>query len=132
MAELLGRDAILAAEDYAYEDVDVPEWGGVVRVRSMTGAQRDAFEWSVQKAGPGGRREFDQTDFRAKFVSRVVVDEAGARVFTHDDVKALSGKSAAALQRVFEVGSRLAGLTAGDIETLEGNSDGPSGASTSA
>lgn len=132
MTDYLTKDAILAADDAMYEDVDVPEWGGVVRVKSLNGAQRDAFEASIQKLGKDGSREFDQHDFRAKFVSRVCVDHNGDRIFTNMDVKALSEKSAAALQRVFDVGARLSGLTQGDIETLEGNSDGPSDASTSA
>lgn len=132
MTEYLSRDAILAADDATYEDVDVPEWGGTVRVKSLNGAQRDAFEASIQKLGKDGKREFDQHDFRAKFVSRVCVDHSGARLFTNADVQALSEKSAAALQRVFNVGTRLSGLTKGDIKTLEGNSDGPSDASTSA
>jgi len=132
MAEYLSRDAILAADDATYEDVAVPEWGGTVRVRALNGAQRDAFEASIQKLGKDGSRTFDPSDFRAKFVSRVIVDESGARIFTNADVKALSEKSAAALQRVFDAGARLSGLTEADIGTLEGNSGGPSDGSTSA
>ena len=30
---LLSRDAILQAQDLPHEDVEVPEWGGMVRVR---------------------------------------------------------------------------------------------------
>ena len=43
----LTRDAILQATDLTFEDVAVPEWGGVVRVRGLTGTERDAFEASV-------------------------------------------------------------------------------------
>ena len=43
----LSRDAILQREDIKTEDVEVPEWGGTVRVRGMTGVQRDAFEASL-------------------------------------------------------------------------------------
>jgi hypothetical protein len=131
MTEYLSRDAILKADDATYEDVPVPEWGGTVRVRGMSGAQRDAFEASIVRV-KGGSREFNSDDFRAKFVSRVCVDEKGARLFTTADVKALSGKSAVALQRVFDAGTKLSGLSAGDVASLEGNSDGQSDASTSA
>jgi hypothetical protein len=33
---LLSKSAILCANDLQTEDVDVPEWGGAVRVRSFT------------------------------------------------------------------------------------------------
>ena len=39
---LLSKSAILCANDLQTEDVDVPEWGGTVRVRSFTGRERDA------------------------------------------------------------------------------------------
>ena len=42
----LNREAILAAEDLPRELVEVPEWGGAVYVRALTGAERDQFEAS--------------------------------------------------------------------------------------
>jgi len=44
---LLTRDAILEAQDLQHEEVYIPEWGGSVRVRTLTGAERDAFEQSI-------------------------------------------------------------------------------------
>ena len=44
---LLSKTAILCANDLQTEDVEVPEWGGAVRVRSFTGRERDAFEASM-------------------------------------------------------------------------------------
>lgn len=34
--QYLSLEQILAADDVVYDDVQVPEWGGVVRVRSLT------------------------------------------------------------------------------------------------
>lgn len=34
--QYLSQEEILAADDVVYDDVQVPEWGGVVRVRSLT------------------------------------------------------------------------------------------------
>ena len=44
---ILGKKAILAAQDIPTEPVAVPEWGGEVLVRGLSGADRDAFEASV-------------------------------------------------------------------------------------
>jgi hypothetical protein len=115
---LLSRDAILSASDLPTEDVEVPEWGGSVRVRTMTGAERDQLE-GEQIALPKG----DQArNFRARLVVRTACDEAGASLFTVSDVNALAGKSAAALDRVFTVATRLNGMSKTDVEELEKNS----------
>ena len=46
---LLTKSAILAANDLKTQDVDVPEWGGAVRVRAFSGRERDAFEQAVKR-----------------------------------------------------------------------------------
>ena len=38
---LLSAAEILAADDLPTEDVEVSEWNGTVRVRALTGAERD-------------------------------------------------------------------------------------------
>ena len=48
---ILNKAAILAAEDLKTETVAVPEWGGEVRVRTLTGTERDAFESGLVAEG---------------------------------------------------------------------------------
>ena len=50
--KLLSRDEILAASDLTKELVEVPEWGGSVYVRAMTGTERDSYEESVLEIRP--------------------------------------------------------------------------------
>jgi hypothetical protein len=121
---LLTRDAILAAPDLATIEVDVPEWGGVVRVRALSGAERDAFEASCMKEKHDGKTQFDPRNMRAKLVALCLVDERGLRLFQQDDVKSLGRKSAKALSRVFDAAAKLNGLSDEDVKSLEGNSDG--------
>ena len=127
---ILGRDAILAAQDAVTEQVDVPEWGGAVLVKAMSGEQRDAFEKSILKDKADPSKGVEMRDFRARFAARVIVDAKGTRLFTDEDVKALSRKSAKALDRVYDAGARLAGLRKEDAERLAGNSDAQSDGST--
>jgi len=117
---LLKRDEILAAMDLPTEDVEVPEWGGTVRVRSLTGAERDTFEASVVEMR-GKRVETHTDNIRAKLVAAACIGEDGKRLFTEADVEALGGKSASALDRVFGVAQRLSGLTPKDVEDLSKN-----------
>lgn len=128
---LLTKAGILAANDLKTEDVDVPEWGGAVRVRSFTGRERDAFEAAMVR-GDGKERKVDLTNMRARLVGLTVIDEAGQRLFTDEEVDLLGAKSGAALDRVFAVAQKLNGLSGADVEELTKNSSGgPSAASTS-
>jgi hypothetical protein len=120
MSKLLGRDAIFAVSDLQTEDVPVPEWGGTVRVKGLTGSERDAFEESCV-SGKGKNASFKMTNIRAKLVAKTVVDEKGELIFKEADVEALGKKSGAALDRVFSVAQRISGITKEDIEELEKN-----------
>lgn len=120
--EYLTRDVILQADDLLVEDVEVPEWGGVVRVRGLTGAERDDFEASVVEQR-GKKTRLNMQNFRAKLVVRAAINGDGQRLFSDKDAPLLGRKSAAALQRVFEVAQRLSGLSDEDVEELVGNFD---------
>ena len=129
---LLSKTAILTAQDLQTEDVEVPEWGGAVRVRSFTGRERDAFEASMVR-GEGRDRKVDLTNMRARLVGLTVIDETGQRLFTDEEVDLLGAKSGAALDRVFAIAQKLNGLSGSDVEELSKNSSGvPSAVSTSA
>ncbi|WP_232340792.1 hypothetical protein [Burkholderia pseudomallei] len=111
----------------------MPEWGGSVIIRTMTGTQRDAYEASLMKRGPTGGYEVDTINMRAKLVAYTAVDEAGALLFSPSDLGELAGKSAAALERLFVVAQRLNGLSSTSTADAEKNSaSGLDGGSTSA
>ena len=121
LGSYLTRDAILAAAALKTEEVDVPEWGGVVLVRELRGRERD--EWEASLAVQRGKQMVpDVANMRAKLVARSIVGGDGEPVFTQQDVAALGELSAAALDRVFEVASRLSGLDEKDLEAASGNS----------
>jgi hypothetical protein len=136
--ELLGRDDILNADDIVYEEVPVPEWtkngkAGVVRVKALAAIERDDFEKSLVLGTIGNKNtKIDTSNIRAKLCARAIVGRDNQRLFTDNDVMRLGAKSAAALNRVYEVAARLAKITEEDIEELKGNSDSdPSGVSLS-
>lgn len=118
----LSREDILGASDLQYEDVEVPEWGGTVRLRGLTGSERDEFEAGIVRRR-GRDVEANLQNIRAKLVSLAAVDEDGKRLFSEADVAALGRKSARALDRLFSVAQRLSGLTDNDVEELAKNSE---------
>ena len=117
---MLTRDEILKKVDTQIKIVKVPEWGGDVRVRGMTGEERDAFEGSIVTV-VGGKSVVDTKNIRAKLIVQCVVDEKGERMFSEEDINVLGKKSASALQRVFSLAGDLCGLTEGEIEKIAKN-----------
>ncbi len=113
----LTRDEILDIQDIVIEEVDVTEWGGSVYVKGMTGAERDKFEVSIVKTR-GKQASVNMQNIRAKLAAQSICDKDGKRLFTMKDVNALGEKSAAALQRVFNVAQRLSGISDDDLEEL--------------
>ncbi|MFE0101152.1 hypothetical protein [Streptomyces sp. NPDC059009] len=127
---LLSRDQILKVDDLKTEDVDVPEWGGSVRLRMLTGAERDSFEQSMIDTR-GGKQKTNLANFRARLIARCVVTDTGERMFSPPDIDALGRKSAAALGRLFDACQRMNGFSAADVEELtEGFGDAPSAPAT--
>jgi hypothetical protein len=129
---LLTREQIIGADDRKTVDVEVPEWGGTVRLRGMSGAERDEYEAGIISVGANGSREVNLKNMRARLVAFSCIDEAGEHMFSADDVSALGEKSAAALERVFDVARKLSGLADADVEELAaGFTPAPSDGSTS-
>lgn len=133
---LLTRNMILAAPDLTTETVAVPEWGGEVLVRSLTGSERDQYESEFMVIDTSGAKptyEMEMGNARARLVALSLVDENGERMFDDTDVIALGKKSAAALDRVYNVARRLSALSDDDVEEMRKNSKrGQAGGSASA
>ena len=131
MSKYLSREAILAMEDRTYQDCRIKEWGGMVRVQSLTGTERDQWEAACQEE-KGGEKKFTTDKLREKLLSFCLVDAEGNKLFSEGDIALLAGKNAAALTRLFTVASKLNGIGAQDVEELTKNSEAaPSGDSIS-
>jgi len=127
---VLSKEQILSVDDMQYRDVSVPEWGGVVRLKSLSGMQRDRLEAEVQSLGQG--KGLGSANLRAKFAQAAIVDSNGKRMFEAADLDKLGRKSAAALSRVFTVIVEMNAMTKQDVEDLAGESEaGQAGDSSS-
>jgi hypothetical protein len=122
--KILKREEILKIDDIKTEEVLVPEWGaGVgVLVRGLNGAERDRFEGSILDQS-GKKTKVNMQNARARLVQMSTVDEDGKLIFSAADVLALGSKNAAALDRIFDVASRLSGISEDDMEELVKNSE---------
>jgi hypothetical protein len=124
----LTREQIFAALDLPVKDVDVPEWGGHIGLRVMSGTEREEFEGSVLEAK---ERDESTKEFRAKLVAFCAVDANGERLFSLEHLEALGKKSAVVIDRLADVCLRINAMGK-YIEVAEKNSAaGTPGASTS-
>jgi hypothetical protein len=114
---LLNRDQILEAEDREFVEVPCPEWGGDVRLRSITGTQRDRYEQSLMSSN-GADRKMNLTNARVKLIVLCAVDETGRPLFTSEDVQALGRKNAAPIDRLFDACRKLSGMSAEDVDRM--------------
>jgi len=131
MKELTAEE-ILGMEDIVEELVEVPEWKGTVRIRGLTGRERDAYEASLlEQRGRSTRANLHNA--RTKLVVLSARNANGSRMFTEAQIGELSAKSASALDRIWKKARDLSGMSDEDVEELTlGFDDAPSEPSTSA
>lgn len=120
---ILGRDSILAAQDIKIELVNVPEWGGAVYVRGLTGAERAEYEMGLVEMKGGKVVKVNSTDSYPRLALCCCVDSddpaTAQRLFNDADLDALRQKSGAPLARIAKVALRLSGMGRQAEETLE-------------
>lgn len=121
----LSKKAILAAKDTKLKGpVAVPEWGGDVYFRTISGLERDQFEdaYSEQK----------MKAFRARFLVLTISDENGDRLFADNEIEALGQKSSVVINRLFDEAWQHNAFTQEAVDALgEGSSPDQSEGSTS-
>ncbi|MDS1269691.1 hypothetical protein RIF23_05225 [Lipingzhangella sp. LS1_29] len=132
---LLDKSAILAAGDLPTEEIHVPEWGGTVRLRGLSGAERSRLEATMiaSKGQSVNVRTEALRTLRERLLALCLVDANDNRLFTDDEISELGRKSGAVLQRLFERAQQLSGMGQDDAEEMTGESaGGPSEGSASA
>ncbi len=121
MASKLGAKILARSKDrLRREDVTdlVPEWkddlgGARIFVRAMTGMERDAWEAERSPLAYDEDGKLQQSvnsrNIRARGVSRVLVDEAGERLFPDPDELG-QAEDGDVLNRLYEAFLRVSGL----------------------
>lgn len=109
------RDKILAIkDDTPSEIVSIPEWGVDVLVRGFSLGAKDDFMASI--VDPETRKPNVKAFNVGVLVGTAYDPETGAKLFTEADIPVLKEKSAAAIQRLVDAGTRLSGLTDEAVE----------------
>lgn len=110
----LTRDDILGAPKVHVEEMDVPELGGTVFVRAMTGAEWNSIEQAIMKK--------ELSNWRARLAAICLSDEEGNRLFKDSDTNSLASKLPhVALDRIADKAFDVNRLKNAGIEEIEGN-----------
>ncbi len=103
------------------EAVATPEWpdaDGSVFVRTLSAKARDQWEADIVK----DPKKRDLSNLRAKFVVLCACDEDGHLAFAPNDVEWLGDESAAVIDRLWDAGRKLSGISDEDDEAFVKNS----------
>jgi hypothetical protein len=111
---------ITRVRDVVIKPVEIPEWGGVVNVRSMSALERENYFEAIRKIEGYGKKERTIIVLKrssALLAQMTLCDEAGNLLFTPQEIATLSAKSSKALQRIVDVSAKLNGLADDDDES---------------
>lgn len=108
----LTKDQIKQANDIVLSEYDVPEWGGSIFIRSLSGAQMADAQKAFKKAS-------DQEKLTLMIIY-CACDEQGNQLFSFTDTPWLNAKNMNVLLRVVNECNRVNGFA---DEELEKNSE---------
>lgn len=108
--DFLSKEDILGMDDIPTEEVTVPEWKNrKVIISGLTAAGRNAYQDSLWVTS-GTDRKMNLQNSTAKLLVRAIVDKNRQPIFTETDILRLGTKSAAVLERLAKIASRLSGM----------------------
>jgi hypothetical protein len=109
----------------------VPELGGRIYVRGMSGKERDKFEEGLRIRKGKRAGQSDLQNFRAKHAVKVIVDKDGQRLLNDGDAELFGRMPAGVLDRIIAKCTELSGA-AEDLEDLGNDSASPAAGDASA
>lgn len=101
--KMLSATEILEVQDLVVVEVDIPEWGGTVRLRPMSAEEAISYNDTVTKG--------DKRHGAVKLAALCLVKEDGTAMFTEEQAGLLQKKSLAGLMRIQRVALKINGLT---------------------
>lgn len=115
----LTKDKILSAIDAKTESVEVPEWGGSILLRVMSGRQRNNYEfWAHAESN---KKSPDFRGIRERLIVACAIDDHGKALFDEKDVDALSEKNSEVIDRLHKACQKINGMDDGAVEEAAKN-----------
>jgi len=115
---------IIEADDIEMRRVPVPEWGGAIYMKSMTGQDRDNYIGLVQArmVGSGDDRKIsDYSGLSSHLLQKCMAKKDGSPLFSPAQVRDLQKKNSGVLNRLQTIAQEMNGLTDEEVEKYAGN-----------
>lgn len=109
----MNREQILQKRPPKVKPVEVPEWGGTIHIRVMTGAELDGYDQAAYQN--------DYRMIRAELLVRCLCDEQGNRILSDQDVAELAQQDGYILDRLFDEAREHNGMTSRAKESIAKN-----------
>lgn len=135
MGQVLTGDQLRDAARNAKIDRDrltVPELGGDIFVRGMSGKERDKFEEGLRIRKGSKAGQSDLRNFRAQLAVKVIVNDAGERLLNDADADLFGRLPAGVLDRIIAKCTELSGKAEQEIDDLGNDSASPAASDASA
>tara|TARA_R100000655_G_scaffold92368_1_gene133455 strand:- start:2401 stop:2754 length:354 start_codon:yes stop_codon:yes gene_type:complete len=115
----LNKNQILEAIDAKTIEFEVPEWGGSILLRGMTGKARNDYEFWASS-----QNKSDVADFRGireRLIISCAVDESGEPLFSINEIDDLAAKNSEIIDRLHAKCQEICGMAADSVEDAEKN-----------
>src|SRR4051812_24199921 len=85
---------------HRYATVSISEWDAIVRLRSLTAADREEIDDKIELKENG--KEYDVRERRANYIVHSVVSEHDAYIFTDEDVEWLQNQPEPVIAKLYD------------------------------
>jgi hypothetical protein len=111
----LNKHQIFASNDLKESFVEVPEWGGKVKIRALS--SQELFDYNALiHSDPSG------LDLAMYLITTACIDDNGNKLFTEQDIPTLKTKNNDILFRIVDGISALSKQNPNDVDELAKNS----------
>ena len=121
----LGFADIQAAPDRLIEEVDVPEWGGTVKLASITQGERASLQ-NIVISSEGAKTG---ANVQALLLAKCLINGDGRRIFDDSphELAVLEARHPVVIDRLFSIAQRLNGMQTGAVEEAKKKAEGETG-----
>lgn len=125
----LSASDIMGMSDVVTQTMLIPEWSkngksGKIVLKSLEGAQRDAYLNSIQYVDKQGRQRYDLKGSNARLLVLSAVRPDGQPMFNRHQADALNERNAAVLERIAKKVRAMSGLDNTDDDDDERRKEG--------
>jgi len=118
---MLTKEEILKVSDLQTREINIPEWGGSIVMKTMTGEERDTWENRIPIRSSD--KKVDIKEMKVRLLILCIRDPKDMTfMFTEKDVVSLNSKNSSVIDRLWQVASEMNGIGGKELEEIRKNS----------